>query len=97
MHGKISFEIFIAGIFLGYLYSKTNSLLLCVLMHVMYNFIVITTPFYVFYRGAGRISLSPLQYVAALLAFQLVCVLIIEIVSGTFAKSAGVSERDSGT
>ena len=79
MHGKIGFDIVIIGIFLGYLYYRTESLLLCILIHLLRNLVVMASSFFVFYNESGAISISPLQVAALLLGCQLLYVSIVEI------------------
>jgi membrane protease YdiL (CAAX protease family) len=91
MHGKISLELFGTGLLLSYLYYKTESLLTCILMHLMYNVIITTAPFYVFYTKAGTIAWSSLNYGVLLLAFQLLLLFIVEMVferCGSVARNA---------
>jgi hypothetical protein len=88
MHGTVSLEIFLAGILLGFVYSKTGSILMSILLHFVYNFVVLTSSFYVFYKEAGMIDLSSFQYATVVMVFQVLCFLIIEIVFKT-TKRAG--------
>ncbi len=89
MHWDMNPSIFILGLLLGYLYYKTESLSVCILLHFLYNLAVLTMPFYLLFRQSGDISYSPFQYVAALFALQLV---IYHSVGTLFAKT----ERSHG-
>lgn len=72
MHWDTNPGIFILGLLLGYLYYERESLSVCILLHFIYNLIILTLPFYLFFTQTGDIKFSPVQYVSALFALQVV-------------------------
>ena len=79
-HGELSFGIFVLGIFLGYLYYETGSLSLCIVLHFLFNFGVLTEPFFLFYKRIGYIEIPAYQYALSLFAFQILLYHMAEMV-----------------
>jgi len=88
MHWDANPSIFILGLLLGYLYYRTGSLSVCILLHFLYNLAVLTMPFYIFFRRSGDISLSSLQYAAAVFVLQIAIYHSVEIL---FAKTGRIT------
>ncbi len=76
VHSHSGFGLFINGLLLGYLYSKTNSLVLCSILHLLFNVTVSSIPLYSFYKDVGAFTVAPYQYALALLTFQVVLFLV---------------------
>jgi membrane protease YdiL (CAAX protease family) len=72
MHWDTNLGIFVLGLLLGYLYYETESLSICILLHFIYNLIILTMPFYLFFKQTGDITFSPFHYVSALFIIQVV-------------------------
>ena len=72
MHWDTNPGIFILGLLLGYLYYETESLPVCILLHLTYNLTILTMPFYLFFRQTGDIAFSAIQYVSSLFVIQVV-------------------------
>jgi membrane protease YdiL (CAAX protease family) len=79
LHGNISFDVFFIGLFLGYLYYETGSLLFCVLIHVMRNVFVTASSFYVFYKDIGSMTVTTAQFFLIALLFQLLYFFAVEL------------------
>lgn len=69
-HGEVSFGIFVLGVLLGYLYYETESLSLCIVLHFIFNIVVGTEIFYLFYKDVGAIALSTSEYAVILFFLQ---------------------------
>jgi len=89
MHWDTNPSIFILGLLLGYLYYKTESLSLCILLHFSYNLAVLTMPFYLFLKQTGDITFSLFQYVSAVFVLQIALYLSVEMLFVKAKKIAG--------
>jgi uncharacterized protein len=91
MHWDANSGIFTLGLLLGYLYYKTESLSICILLHFSYNLAVLTMPFYLFFRQSGDILFSPFQYVSALFVLQVILYHSVEML---FAKTGKIANNN---
>lgn len=71
MHWHASFGVLIAGILIGYFYYETESLSLCVMLHFLFNFSVLSASLYLFYKDIGSLAIPAYQYALALFACQI--------------------------
>ncbi len=92
MHWDADWSIFVLGLLLGYLYYETESLSVCIFLHFIYNLIILTMPFYIFFRQTGDIAFSPFQYVSALFGLQIVLYHSIEML---FVKTGKITGRNT--
>lgn len=81
VHPMLSPYIFAVGLILGYLYSKTGSLALCMTLHFLTNLISSTGIFYVAYAKMSLIAIPLVQYVLCLFIIQLAIYHLIEILA----------------
>lgn len=80
IHGEIDAPIFVFGVLLGYIYYETESLSLCVVLHFIFNCIVLTEPFYILYKEIGILEINVYQYGIVLMLSQILIYKFIETI-----------------
>lgn len=82
MHFQFSFHLLLVGLFLSYFFYKTESLLLCIILHYQASLSRYLDIIYVYLSNKKLIEISALEYSSVLLFFLLGMYYSLEYVFG---------------